>query len=103
MNNNSQNLQEFSIELNIRALRTLKNGRVISNFARMMSIFRIPLAIPKKEVLTEFVEDTKFFKENEQLINWLAPDTFTEELSEQMDSMIDLCEHLLNESGLYSQ
>lgn len=103
MNNQSQNFQEFSIELQIRVGRMMKNGRVLSNFARMLSIFKVPLAVPKKDIIMEFLEDAKFLKENEQLINWLEPDAFTEEMSDQTDSMIALCEFMLNESGFYSQ
>lgn len=102
-NNHSQNFQEFAIELQIRVGRMMKNGRVLSNFARMLSIFKVPLAVPKKDIIMEFLEDAKFLKENEQLINWLEPDAFTEEMSEQTDSMIALCEFMLNESGFYSQ
>ena len=103
MNNNSQNFQEFAIELQIRCGRMIKNARVISTFARMLAIIPVPLGIPKKEVIMEFLEDAKFFKENEQLINWLEPDSFTEEMREQLDSMIELCEFMRDKSGLYSQ
>ena len=103
MNNNSQNFQEFAIELQIRCGRMIKNARVISTFARMLAIIPVPLAVPKKDIIMEFLEDAKFFKENEQLINWLEPDSFTEEMREQLDSMIELCEFMRDKSGLYSQ